>query len=237
MLRVALALMMALSVVGSAVLAPSTNVAADAPESGAFTMLPVVQNGDGVTSLIAMQNTNAFSERALVTFYPSGKQFLTGVIPAKASFLLPNSVIPDGISSATVDTIAFIPTFTAVSPDFANLPIYWPPSIAVTAFNNIGGGQNLLLGTGLDVAAQQGAIDPRDLCANANFAAFQVLYFPQFPCRNFFPGSAAQTAGGQIPSGFVVVQPGRDQRLLRLRDVGVDGRGGRVLHRDLVAPG
>src|SRR5918912_4369182 len=100
--------MMALTVVGGAVIVPNTPVSADAPESGAFMMLPVILNGDGVTSLIAMQNTNPFNERALVTFYPSGKQFLTGVIPPKASYLLPNSVIPDGISSATVETIAFI---------------------------------------------------------------------------------------------------------------------------------
>ncbi len=205
-LRVALALMMVLSVIGGAVfVAPTTTVEADAPESGAFVMLPVVQNGDGVTSLVAMQNTNAFNERFLITFYPSGKQFLTGVVPPKASFLVPNSVIPDGISSATVDTIAFIPTFTAVSPDFANLPIFWPPSIALTSFNNIGGSQGFVVPGGLDVAIRNGQINARDLCdttfpLGATFVQFVNTYFPQFPCRNFFPGTAPANT---FATGFV----------------------------------
>src|SRR5262249_39638603 len=119
--------MMGLTLVGGAILVPNTSVNADSPESGSFVMLPVVQNGDGVTSSIARQTTTPSNGGALVTFYRSGKQFLTGVIPAKASYLLPNSVIRDGISSATVETIAFIETFTAVAPEFANLPIFWPP--------------------------------------------------------------------------------------------------------------
>jgi len=206
---------MVLTVVGGAMVAPQKTVEADAPTSGTYVMLPVVQNGDGVTSLIAIQNTNPFVERFLVTFYPSGKQFLTGTVYPKASYLIPNSVIPDGISSATVETIAYIQTFTAVAPEFANIPVFFPPAFALsTSISAIGGPQQLILGVGLDVAVRNfqtnggvvvtglsltEAAPAYDLCANGDFAAFTGTFFPQFPCRNFFTGATVNT--GVLASG------------------------------------